>query len=119
MIKQRFSQFFIQMSSSSQFFNSNNIRSPWQSRREKIHKEATKHNPIIYILAHKFDQTKVESEEVNVQNQLALDKIKDELQRMRSETQELLVRTETFVSNMTDIDRERKYREFTGNWDQL
>ena len=118
MIKHRLSQLFIQMSSSSQFFNSDNLKSSeqFQSGREK---EIFKQNPTIYILAHKFHQTKVESEEVNFQNQLALDKIKDELHRMRSETQQLLVRTETYITNLTDINRERKYREFTGNWDEL
>ena len=121
MIKHRFSQLFIQMSSSSQLSNSDSIKFSelFQSRREKVHKEGNKQIPKIYILAHKLHRTKVESEEVNVQNQLSLEKIKDELHRMRCETQELLERTEIYVTNLTDFDRERKYREFTGNWDKL
>lgn len=120
MIKQKLNQLFFQMSSSSQFLSTDNIESSQRySYRRDNSKEGIKYNPDIYILSHKFHRTKVESEELNVQNTLALDKIKNELQQMRFETQQLLVRTESIVTDLSDMDKERKYREFTGNWDQL
>ena len=113
MIKQKLNQLFFQMSSSSQFLSTDNIESSQRySYRRDNSKEGIKYNPDIYILSHKFHRTKVESEELNVQNTLALDKIKNELQQMRFETQQLLVRTESIVTDLSDMDKERSLMHF-------
>lgn len=64
-------------------------------------------------------EKKAENEDMNVQNRVALEKIKKELQQMRSDDERLMERTHSFISDVTVIGTERKYREFTGNWDPL